>query len=148
MLIKELNLCLIKAQFFLFTVFNMSFFINRSFNTHLFCPSVSHSPLQNSYMSLFLSFGNDFGLNLYFLNFLNFYFLPRLITTPHDLYIHITYIYSFLYIFLSHDHIAKRSHYHIMIFLTLEFYSMDAPPPSFSFSSSTPPPLYSPSISL
>ena len=26
----------------------------------------------------------------------------------------------------SHDHMAKRSHYHIMIFSTLEYYSMDA----------------------
>ena len=44
---------------------------------------------------------------------------------------------------------AKRSHYCIMIFLTLEFYSMDASPPSFSSTSSTtPPPLYSLSMSI
>ena len=49
----------------------------------------------------------------------------------------------------SHDYMAKRSHYRIMIFLTSEYYdSMDASPPSFSSTSSTtPPPLYSPSKS-
>ena len=50
----------------------------------------------------------------------------------------------------SHDYMAKRSHYHIMIFyMTSEFYSTDTPPLSFpSASSTTPPPLYSPSISI
>ena len=49
----------------------------------------------------------------------------------------------------SHDHLAKRSHYHIMIFyMTSEFYSKDTSSPSFSSTSSTtPPPLYSPSRS-
>ena len=56
----------------------------------------------------------------------------------------------FIMFFLSHDHMAKRSHYRIMTFyMTLEFYSMDAPPPSFSSTSSTtPPPLYSLSTSI
>ena len=46
----------------------------------------------------------------------------------------------------SHDHMAKRSHYRIMIFSTSEYYSMDVSPPSFSSTSSkTPPPPYSPS---
>ena len=44
---------------------------------------------------LFLLFGNDFGLNSYFLNFFNFYFLSRLVMTPHVLYVHMTYVYSF-----------------------------------------------------
>ena len=56
-----------------------------------------------------------------------------------------TYVYFvFLMFSFSHNHMAKRSHYHIMIFLTSEYYSMDASPPSFpSTSSTTPPPLYS-----
>ena len=42
-----------------------------------------------------------------------------LITTPH---VHMTYVYSFLICF-SHDHVAKRSHYRIMIFyMTSEYY--------------------------
>ena len=45
-----------------------------------------------NYLSSFLSLGNDFRLDLYFLNFLNFYFLPRLVTTPHVLYVHMTYV--------------------------------------------------------
>ena len=44
---------------------------------------------------------------------------------------------------LINNHMAKRSHHHIMIFLTLEFYSMDTPPSSFSSSPSTTPPQYS-----
>ena len=92
-----------------------------------------------------------------FWNGLNFFKLFKLfilhlglITTPHAFYIHMTYVYSFSCFILSHDHMAKRSHYHIMIFyMTLEFYSMDASPPSFSSTSSTiPPPLYSPSMSI
>ena len=73
-----------------------------------------------------------------------------MITTPHVLYVHMTYVYSFFLMFYSsHDYMAKRSHCRIMIFLkTSEFYSTDAPPPSFSSTSSTtPPPLYSPSRS-
>ena len=50
---------------------------------------------------------------------------------------------------ISHDHMAMRSHYHIMIFyMTSEYYSMDASPPSFSISSSITPPLYSLSMSI
>ena len=53
----------------------------------------------------------------------------------------------FLMFHSSHDHMAKRSHYHIMIFSTSEYYT-DASPPSFSSISSTvPPPLYSLSMS-
>ena len=56
----------------------------------------------------------------------------------------------FLMFHSSHDHMAKRSHHRIMIFyITSEFYSTDASPPSFSSTSSTtPPPLYSPSMSI
>ena len=37
---------------------------------------------------------------------------------PHVLYVHMTYVYSlFLMFHSSHDHMAKRSHYRIMIFL-------------------------------
>ena len=60
----------------------------------------------------------------------------------HDLCLFISLCFS------SHNHMAKRSHYRIMIFSTSEYYSMDASPPSFSsISSTTPPPLYSPSMS-
>ena len=57
------------------------------------------------------------GTDLSFSNFLNFYFHSELITTPHVLYVHMTYVYSFSLMFhSSHDHMAKRSHYRIMIF--------------------------------
>ena len=90
------------------------------------------------------------GTDLTFSNFLNFIIHLGLITTPHVLYVHMTYVYSLFLMFLSsHDHMAKRSHYRIMIFSTSEFYSTDASPPSFSSTSSTtPPPLYSPSMSI
>ena len=73
-----------------------------------------------------------------------------LITTPHVLYVHMTYVYSFFHMFhSSHNHMAKRSHYRIMIFSISEYYSTDASLPSFpSNSSITPPPLYSPSTSI
>ena len=86
-----------------------------------------------------------------FSNFLNFILHLGLITTPHVFYVHMTYVYSsFLMFHSSHDYMAKRSHYRIMIFSTSEYYrSMDASPPSFSsISSTTPPPLYSPSMSI
>ena len=82
------------------------------------------------------------GLN--FFELFKLYFHLGLITTPHVFYVHMTYVYSFLMFHSSYDHMAKRSHYHIMIFSTSEFYSMDASPSSFSSTSSTtPPPLYS-----
>ena len=34
---------------------------------------------------------------------------------PHVHYVHMTYVYSLSHMF-SHDHVAKRSHYRIMIF--------------------------------
>ena len=58
----------------------------------------------------------------FFSNFLNFILHLGLITTPHVLYVHMIYVYSFFLMFhFSHDHMAKRSHYRIMIFSTLEY---------------------------
>ena len=53
-----------------------------------------------------------------------FIFHLGLITTPHVFYVHMTYVYSFFLMFhSSHDHMAKRSHYRIMIFyMTSEYY--------------------------
>ena len=50
--------------------------------------------------------------------FLNFFklFILGLITNPHVLYVHMTYVYFFSMLHSSHDHMAKRSHYRIMIF--------------------------------
>ena len=66
------------------------------------------------------------GTDLTFSNFLNFYFHLGLITTPHVLYVHMTYGYpSFLMFHSSHDCLAKRSHHRIMIlfdFSVLLFY--------------------------
>ena len=83
-----------------------------------------------------------------FSNFLNFYSSlgidhdPPCSLCSHDLC-----LFLFLMFHSSHDHMAKRSHYRIMIFSTSEYYSTDASPPSFSSTSSTtPPPLYSPSM--
>ena len=52
-----------------------------------------------------------------FSNFLNFILHLGLITTPHAHYVHILYVIPFLMFHSSHDHVAKRSHYCIMIFL-------------------------------
>ena len=56
----------------------------------------------------------SFGMNFSFLNFflkkkLLFSYLG-LITTPHVLYVHMTYVYSLFLCFILHDHMAKRSH--------------------------------------
>ena len=91
------------------------------------------------------------GTDLTFSNFLNFYSSlgidhdPPCSLCSHDLCLFISLMFH-----SSHDHMAKRSHYRIMVFyMTSEFYSMDASPPSFSsISSTTPPPLYSPSMSI
>ena len=54
---------------------------------------------------------------LTFFELFKLYFHLGLITTPHVLYVHMTYVYSLsLMFYLSHDHMAKRSHYRIMIF--------------------------------
>ena len=56
------------------------------------------------------------GTDLLFFNFLNFIFYLGLITTPHVFYVHMTYVYSLFMFHSSHDPMAKRSHYRIMIF--------------------------------
>ena len=49
-----------------------------------------------------MTFWYVFGTDLSFLNFLNFYFHLGLITTPHVLYVHMTYVYFFFLCFSSH----------------------------------------------
>ena len=59
------------------------------------------------------------GLN--FFKLFKLYFHLGLITTPHVFYDHMIYVYSlFLMFHLSHNHMAKRSHYRIMIFYQLQ----------------------------
>ena len=90
------------------------------------------------------------GTDLLFSNFLNFYSSLRIDHDPHALYVHMTYVYSpFCYVSLSiRLYGQEKSLSYYDLFLTSEFYSTDASPPSFSsISSTTPPPLYSPSMS-
>ena len=47
-----------------------------------------------------MTFWYILGMDLTFSNFLNFYFHLGLVMTPHVLYVHITYVYSFSYVFL------------------------------------------------
>ena len=81
------------------------------------------------------------GTNLDF--FKTFFILHLgLITTPHVLYVHMTYVS-----FFTRSHGQEKSLSYYDLFMTSEFYSTDASPPSFpSISSTTPPPLYSPSM--
>ena len=65
-----------------------------------------------------MTFGTSPERTYIFSNFSNFYFHLGLITTPH---VHMTYVYSLLMFLSSHDHMAKRSHYRIMIFSTSEY---------------------------
>ena len=57
-----------------------------------------------------------------FWNGLNFFKLFKLLFSlgidhdPHILYVHMTYVYSFLMFYSSHDVMAKRSQHHIMVF--------------------------------
>ena len=101
-------------------------------------------------VSLFWLFGNVLEWTYLFQTFLTFIFYQDWSQPPmFSMFTWLMFI-PFLMFFTLHDHMAKRSHYHIMIFLTLEFYSMDAFPPSFPFSSSITLPLspqYSPSRS-
>ena len=67
------------------------------------------------------------GLTI-FSNFLNFIFTSGLITTPHVLYNHMTYVYSLFLCFILHnDHMAKRSRYRIMIFYRLRSTTLRTP---------------------
>ena len=64
-----------------------------------------------------MTFGTSFGTDLNFFELFKLYFHLGLITTPHVFYDHMTYVYSLSLMFLSsHDDVAKRSHYRIMIF--------------------------------
>ena len=66
-------------------------------------PGVVSVGIPPSLSSLWL-FGTSFGTDLTFSNFLNFYFHLGLITTPHALYVHMTYVYSIFFMFhSSHD---------------------------------------------
>ena len=53
---------------------------------------------------------------IFFFELFKLYFHLGLVTTPHVLHVHMTYDYS-----LCFNHMAKRSHYCIMIFSTSEF---------------------------
>ena len=65
-----------------------------------------------------------------FSNFLTFIFSHDWSCPPcsHDLCL---FFFTCFIFFLSPNHMAKRSHHCIMIFSTLELFSIDAPPPSF-----------------
>ena len=64
-------------------------------------------------------------MDLTFSNFLNFYFHLGLITTP---MLSMTYVCSLMF-HSHHDHMAKRSHYRIMIFFDFGVYSILRTPP-------------------
>ena len=67
-----------------------------------------------------MTFWYVFGTDLIFSNFLYFIFYLGLITTPHALYVHMTYVYSLFLCFYIHTIIwPRRSHYCIMIFSQL-----------------------------
>ena len=51
---------------------------------------------------IILTFGNVLEWTYLFLNFFNFYFLLRLVTTPHVFYVHMTYVYSLSLCFSLH----------------------------------------------
>ena len=88
------------------------------------------------------------GTDLNFSNFLYFYLPLGLIANPHALYVHMTHVYSFSHVsFFTRSHGQEKSLSYYDLFMTSEIYSTDALPPSFSVSSTTPPPLYSPSKS-
>ena len=63
-----------------------------------------------------MTFWYVFWNRLNFFKLFKLYFHLGLITNPHVLYDHMTYVYSFPMFLSSHDHMAKRSHYRIMIF--------------------------------
>ena len=57
-----------------------------------------------------MTFWYIFWNRLSFLNFLNFYFHLGLITTPHVLYVHMTYVYSFSHVlFFTRSHGQEKS---------------------------------------
>ena len=58
------------------------------------------APTSHVYGVIILSFGNVFRLDLYFLNFFNFYSSTEIDHDPYVLYVHMTYVYS-LFLCLS-----------------------------------------------
>ena len=63
------------------------YFMDHIHQPHL--PTISTNPCCHHF-----DFLVTFGTDLSFLNFFNFYFLMRLVTTPHVLHNHMTYVYS------------------------------------------------------
>ena len=94
---------------------------------HHFAP-LFHSTTTSNNLSLKVKVCHRYNFLVRLWNGLNFfklfklYFHLGLIMTPHVFYVHMTYVYSFLMFHSSHDHMAKRSHYRIMIFSTSEYY--------------------------
>ena len=74
---------------------------------------------------IIMTFGNVFGTDLTFSNFLTS-FSPGIDHDPHvfSMIIWLMFIHFFMF-HSSHDHVAKRSHYHVMIFSTLQYHSTD-----------------------
>ena len=90
------------------------------------------------------------GTDLLFSNFFIFSSLGIDHDPPCSLCSHDLCLFLFTYVPLfTRSHGQEKSLSYYDLFTTSEFYSTDAPPPSFSSTSSTtPPPLYSPSISI
>ena len=87
-------------------------------------------------------------MDLNFFELFKLYFSLGIDHDPHDPYVHMTYVYSFSHVsFFTRSHGQEKLLSYYDLFITLEYYSMDAPPPSFSCSSSITPPLYLPSKS-
>ena len=95
-----------------------------------------------------MTFWYIFGTDLTFFKLFKLYFHLGLIMTPHVLYVHMTYVYSFSHVsFFTRSHGQEKSLLYYDLVQTSEYYSMDVSTPSFSStSSSTTPPLYSPSM--
>ena len=90
---------------------------NKKFKKFKKVKSVPIKTYQKVITMTIMTFWYIFRNGLNFLELFKFYFHLGLITTPHVLYVHMTYVYSLsLMFFCSHDHMAKRSHYCIMIF--------------------------------
>ena len=96
-----------------------------------------------------MTFWYVFGTDLIFSNFYISFSLG-IDHNPYVLYVHMTYVYSFSHVsFFTRSHGQEKSLSYYDLFKTSEFYSMDASSPSFSITSSTtPPPLYSLSMSI
>ena len=63
------------------------------------------------------------GTDLTFFELFKLYFHLGLITTPHVLYVHMTYVYSFSHIsFFTRSHGQEKSLSYYDLLLTLEYY--------------------------